>query len=131
MCFTATIGGRGISICERWRTSFENFLTDMGRKPSSKHTLDRIDVNGNYESSNCQWATWYQQGANKRNSVFIEYNGVKKHVSQWARDLGISHTAILNRLAKGWTPEKIITTPPVDPKLNWTFRKRYVSPIAQ
>lgn len=59
-------GGRGISICKEWRESFLNFYNDMGERPSSKHTLERINVNGNYEPSNCKWATWKEQSLNKR-----------------------------------------------------------------
>jgi hypothetical protein len=63
-------GGRGIKICDRWSSEngYQNFLADMGRKPTEKHTIDRIDVNGNYEPSNCRWATKQQQEENKRNS---------------------------------------------------------------
>lgn len=59
-------GGRGITVCRQWLGSYETFLADMGRAPSAKHSLDRIDVNGNYEPSNCRWATAAEQGNNKR-----------------------------------------------------------------
>jgi hypothetical protein len=64
-CF-ARYGGRGISVSARWRASFENFLSDLGRKPSPAHSLDRIDVNGNYNRENCRWATLSEQNSNRR-----------------------------------------------------------------
>lgn len=65
----ADYGGRGITVCDRWLADYLNFLTDMGRKPSPVHSLDRIDVNGNYEPSNCKWATLSEQARNRRDAV--------------------------------------------------------------
>lgn len=67
-------GGRGINVCDRWLESFENFLIDMGRKPSSKYSLDRIDNDGNYQPSNCRWATAKTQANNRRNNILQEGN---------------------------------------------------------
>lgn len=71
----AHYGARGIVVCDRWLDSFENFFADMGPRPSPKHSIDRIDVNGNYEPRNCRWATWKEQARNKRNNVRITVRG--------------------------------------------------------
>jgi hypothetical protein len=68
-------GGRGIAVCDRWLNSFEAFLQDMGAKPSSGHSIDRINVDGNYEPSNCRWATGTMQGRNKRIQRIVHYQG--------------------------------------------------------
>ncbi len=69
-------GGRGITVCQRWRESYLNFLEDMGRRPSNRHTLDRYpDNDGNYEPSNCRWATWEQQAANRRPPKRTRWSG--------------------------------------------------------
>lgn len=67
-------GGRGISVCDRWKESFENFLEDMGQKPSPTHSLDRINNNGNYEPGNCRWATPKEQSNNTRKCIVIKFN---------------------------------------------------------
>jgi hypothetical protein len=86
-------GGRGISICDRWR-KFENFLADMGERPSPLHSLDRIDVNGNYEPGNCRWATAEQQQNNKRVNRYVEYLGRQVTITQLARLTGVPQSTL-------------------------------------
>lgn len=99
-------GGRGIRICGRWN-KFNTFLQDMGTKPTSKHKLERKDVNGNYEPDNCVWATQKEQCRNKRNSLTIGGKSLK----QWAEELGISYSTLYYRMKlskDGWTPRTIL-----------------------
>lgn len=96
-------GGRGIIICDQWMgvNGFTTFLNDMGNKPSKDHSLDRYpDNNGNYEPSNCRWATEPQQQSNKRNNHWEEYNGERKIVNEWAKVLGVKQNIICKRLKK-------------------------------
>lgn len=83
-------GGRGIMVCERWKNSFDNFIKDMGEKPSAQHSLDRMNVNGNYEPNNCKWSTDSEQTRNKRSNVWYEHNGMKMILQDWANYLGAS-----------------------------------------
>lgn len=77
-------GGRGIKVCDRWLHSFENFFEDMGTRPTNRHSLDRFpDKNGNYELSNCRWATYPEQQRNIRSNVWIDYNGKKMILKDW------------------------------------------------
>lgn len=103
-------GGRGIKVCERWM-KYENFLADMGRRPSPEHSLDRIDGKGNYEATNCRWATSAEQHRNLRTNVKLTWNGETLTVSDWARKTGLSLTAILTRLKRGWSTENTLTIP--------------------
>lgn len=109
-------GGRGITVCDRWRDCFENFLADMGECPSDKHSIDRIDTNGNYEPSNCRWATAKVQGNNTRRNVRIDYMGNMKTIAEVATIVGIPYRTIYYRIfSYGWTPERAYSTP-VDTK---------------
>jgi hypothetical protein len=104
-------GGRGISVCKRWRASFMSFLEDMGRRPSSAMTLEREDVNGNYEPGNCVWATRKAQNRNRRSNRMIWFNGLELCVSEWAERLNMPAQAIINRINDGWTVERALTAP--------------------
>ena len=87
-------GGRGIIMCNRWLNSFENFLADMGKKPSPKHSLDRIDNNGNYEPSNCRWATAKEQANNRKSSKWkVDFgDGLVLNIRDTMKLWGISNT---------------------------------------
>lgn len=104
-------GGRGIKVCDRWlgKEGFNNFLNDMGEKPSSKHSLDRIDTNGDYCPENCRWATWEQQENNRRINVFYEYNGKKLTLPQWSKEIGISYYTLLGRRKRGLMPPELFS----------------------
>lgn len=103
-------GGRGISVCSRWH-EFESFLADMGPRPSPAHSLDRYpDNNGNYEPGNCRWATLREQAKNKRNNLWLEFNGERLHLADWARRLGIGAPSLRVRL-KRWPLEIALTRP--------------------
>lgn len=100
-------GGRGIVVCERWKDSFENFFADMGKRPSSKHELDRIENDGNYEPNNCGWVTKKQQSLNRRSNLLIEYNGVIKPLRSWTDELNIPYTKTWLRLKRlNWSPKE-------------------------
>ena len=106
----AGYGGRGISVCDRWRDSFEAFFADMGLRPSPAHSIDRIDNNGNYEPANCRWATNREQGRNRRTNRVVVIEGRTGLISLFAEEAGISHQALRLRIAKGW-PDKHLLLP--------------------
>lgn len=103
-------GGRGITICDRWINSFENFLEDMGPKPDGT-SLDRKDVNGAYSKSNCRWATSIEQANNTTRSRILSFNGLTMTVSQWARHIGVGPVTLFGMLRAGWTIERCLTEP--------------------
>lgn len=109
----ADYGGRGITVCERWRQGFWLFIEDMGPRPSPGHTIDRIDNNGNYDLGNCRWATRKQQSRNRRSNRILELNGVQRTAAEWADVTGISRVTILSRLDQlGWSVEQALTVLP-------------------
>lgn len=106
-------GGRGISVCSRWKDSFSAFLSDMGRRPSRLHSIDRIDNNKGYSPDNCRWATLREQSRNRRNTHWIEIDGERRVVSDWAAQKGLHYTTILHRLERGLSERDAVMTPPV------------------
>ncbi len=100
-------GGRGITICSRWLQSFQNFFDDMGKRPKGM-TLERKENNGNYEPGNCIWADRFQQANNTRRNRFIEFNGERHTVSQWARIKGVPRFKIRDLLDSGKDPQKVL-----------------------
>lgn len=104
-------GGRGITICDRWRESFELFFSDMGQRPKG-HSIDRIDVNGNYEPSNCRWTTHREQMQNTRRNHFITFQGKTLCVTEWARRIGLHPATLFKRLrSPKWDVASALTTP--------------------
>lgn len=106
-------GGRGIRICERWLANFENFLADMGSRPSSKHSLDRYpDNNGNYEPGNVRWATQQQQTRNRRGNHLVTINEDTRCLTEWAEISGVNAMTIEYRLKTGIDPCRAVFLPP-------------------
>ena len=117
--FYSYYGGRGITVCQRWRQNFELFLEDMGEVPIDK-SLDRINNDQGYwcghcdecitktRKSNCRWATREEQGRNRRNSRRITINGETRSLPDWAEHFGITHQLLRNRIYKGWSLKEAV-----------------------
>ncbi len=99
-------GGRGIQVCERWN-SYALFMEDMGPRPEG-HSIDRIDSNGNYEPSNCRWASHLDQVNNARSNHRLTHNNQTMNLSQWAVVIGLPKSTLRCRAQKGWSPEQIL-----------------------
>ena len=113
----ARYGGRGIAICDEWRHDFSAFREWAYANGYSDYlSIDRIDVNGNYEPDNCRWATPSEQGNNKRNSHLIEHDGVTHTVTEWANIYGIEPKTLFNRIRIGWSFEYAVTAPKNAPR---------------
>lgn len=96
-------GGRGIRVCDRWKV-FENFLADMGRIPSPDHTIERVDNDGDYQPSNCRWATRQEQSQNTVRNVFVEIDGDLVCMTEAARRLGVPYETMRWRIRSGKIP---------------------------
>jgi hypothetical protein len=103
-------GARGIKVCDRWMR-FENFYEDMGPKPSERHSLERLDTDGNYEPSNCVWADAFQQASTRTNVRSICAFGKTMTAAAWQRETGIPASVIRNRIDSGWREEQAVSHP--------------------
>lgn len=101
-------GGRGISLCAEWLHDYPAFLAHVGRRPSSDHSLERINNNGNYEPGNVKWATQKEQMHNTRRNRYITFQGQTHCISEWAEKLGFSRVTLGRRL-KEWPLERAMT----------------------
>lgn len=102
---------RGIKVCKRW-SSFANFLADMGEVPKGQ-TLDRVKNHLGYSKGNCRWATRLEQNQNTRRNVHVTWKGETLCLAEWERRTGMRQSFIQYRLAKGWSPERVFTTVPI------------------
>ena len=117
-------GGRGITVCDRWREDFLNFYDDMGRRPSPKHTIERVDNDKGYSPENCIWATRDIQNRNHRRNRWLEFNGKRMILMDWAREIGITQQALQARLKEH--PLDVALSMPANPT-----RKKYIEANGQ
>ena len=103
-------GGRGIKVCDLW-LNFENFLADMGLKPTAKYSIDRIDNDGDYCPDNCKWSTQTEQVNNRRSNRLITIDDVTLTIAQWAKKMGFGKKVIGDRLKLGWSEFDAVMTP--------------------
>ncbi len=110
-------GGRGITVCDEWRNSFESFLKDMGERPIDK-TLDRVENDKGYYKENCRWATKKEQAINRHNTIYLTFNNKRLTLEEWSKETNIPVGTIKSRLVDKWIIERVLTT-------KVRFNKRY------
>jgi hypothetical protein len=101
-------GARGIKVCAQWRFSFEEFLTDMGERPTNT-TIERKNNSKGYTPSNCRWATQREQQNHRRNNCVVHHEGTSLTVAEWSRATGIKAGTLYARFAAGWEPARALT----------------------
>ena len=102
-------GGRGIRVCDRWRNNFMAFYEDLGPRPSPRHSVDRVDVNGPYSPENCRWSTQKVQARNTRANKVVLFNGRKMTLAEAADDSPVPYNTILYRFRRGWSVEDAVS----------------------
>lgn len=104
-------GGRGITVCDRWKDDVCAFVADMGLKPSPKHELDRRDNNAGYSPENCRWVLRTVNDRNRRNNHFLTLHGDTRTMAEWCEILGLGKDTLSWRIRKGWSVERALLTP--------------------
>jgi hypothetical protein len=104
-------GGKGVTIHPEWMNDFAAFIRDVGRRPTKRHTIDRIDSNGNYEPGNVKWSTWTEQARNRSNNRTVEFHGRSMILIEAAEMAGIRYRTVVGRLSHGWSVERALTEP--------------------
>lgn len=104
-------GGRGISVCDDWRDSFELFAEHMGPRPSPEHSIDRVNNDDGYHPGNVRWATRTEQARNKRNSLLLSVGGNLVHAMDAAKEAGVEYKTLHARMSRGWTHERALSEP--------------------
>lgn len=128
-CFTPSAtgyknyGGKGITVCERWK-DFTMFYEDMGPRPSPEHSIDRVDCGKGYSKDNCRWATRAQQANNTTTNRIITIDGVSRTASEWASEQGLRRQVIAGRLHAGWTEQRAVLTPLITDRRHTDESKR-------
>lgn len=120
-------GARGIAICEKWAKSVEDFIMDMGPRPSPKHSVERLNNYGNYEPGNCIWATQTEQCRNRRSNFRITLEGRTLCLTEWTIVSGLSRCCLRNRIKRGWPIKEALTAPTVvvRPRINGKYVKTF------
>jgi lambda repressor-like predicted transcriptional regulator len=116
-------GGRGIRVCKRWE-SFENFISDMGERPSVDYTIERENPNGNYEPRNCRWIPKAEQSRNRRNGRSYTLRGKTLSLKDWSKKTGIHYRALLTRHRRGWPAERALTRVIGAPRTALSYRNK-------
>ncbi|HYF38776.1 MAG TPA: hypothetical protein VD930_03725 [Gemmatimonadales bacterium] len=120
----ASYGGRGIYVCPEWDHSFEQFIADMGERPSLEHTLHRVDNDGPYSPDNCVWATPLDQSLARRDNRLLTFQGETLPISVWAKRFNISAVALTYRIDAGWETEDALTRPLHRAENGWITRRK-------
>jgi hypothetical protein len=123
-------GGRGITVCDRWKASFWSFYEDMGPRKEGM-SLDRLDPNGPYSPENCRWASAKEQANNTTKQYWLEFDEQTKTLSQWGEELNILPNTIYYRLARGWKPEEALEKVPRVPPWQYKLSPEHIQYIIQ